>query len=229
MLPVQRANFSIVELHLSTETLSDTQSQLSLDIAFPVIPIRRGYLEPTDYYVGTTGATVTLTAKEAEFVDYTGPVGIDVEYEQSAGKSRSQTGKLAPEYKTKLGPAELQLKPGSLESSFATTSGSSIKYQSKEFLLAPTKSVGSLTWQVDMPRGEKAVRDFLLGNLSLSATLEWQTTDRHGTAQARPSCVAFFDGGKRKLEGWRACVLMLFILWRRGIRLNNQNGVYRSF
>jgi hypothetical protein len=229
MFPTRNASFNIIELDCETKAISETNSRLEVTVTFNSIPIRVEIVESKDYYVGTTGATVNVNAKGARFVEYTEPPGISVGHETKKAEERGRSGKFAPELKATVGHVAVQTNPGALESSAKTNNESSISYEFKEFPIVPIKKDGSLAWQIDMPRGEKAVRDFLLGNLPLSVTLEWRTTEeKSGTVQARPSSVLFFDEEKRALP-IQASLLMRFILWKRGIRFPSCEGIEKSF
>ncbi len=218
----------VMLLGLDAESPASDCLRLRLNVVFQPIAIRRGAIAPNDYYVATTGGSATLSAPIAEVVDYTGPSSVAVQHDVSAGREIGGYQKLVPELKSKLAGAELEFKPGSVERATKSSFSSGIKFASEEMVLVPISFGNAVKWQIDSHRGEKAVRDFLAGNVYLEATFRWKTATKTGSVHVRPSDISFFDGSRRRLSS-RASILMRFVLWRNGIDIAYRDGIEVTF
>jgi len=74
-----------------------------------------------------------------------------------------------------------------------------------------------------MPRAERVIRDFLIGNLSLFATCSWDGLKRAGRIRLRPENVLFFDAQKKPISATRS-LIMQCVLWGQGIKIQNVDG-----
>lgn len=218
----------VMLLGLDAESPASDSLRLQLNVVFQPIAIRRGLVSRTDYFVATTGGSVKLSAPDAEVVDHTGPNRIEVEHDVSVGRETTGSLKLVPELKGKIGATDLEVKPGSVEHATKNTLASGIKFASEEMLLVPINLGDAVEWRIDSHRGEKAVRDFLAGNVYLEATFRWKSVTKRGSARVRPSDISFFDSSRRRLSN-RASILMRFVLWSHGIHIANCDGIEVTF
>lgn len=101
------------------------------------------------------------------------------------------------------------------------------EYTSNENPLAVVNKGDAVIWQESMVRGEKAVRDFLFGNLKLWAQCKWADKNQVGRVRLHTSAF-FFDDQKRRLSGWKA-LLMEFTLAERNVKIPNRDGVEVQF
>jgi hypothetical protein len=227
-MPHEERERCVMLLGLEAESLASDSLRVQLNVVFQPIGIRRGLLAPSDYYIATTGGTVAVTAPDAELVNHTGPNRVAVQHDVSVERETTGSRKLVPELKGKLGATDLGIKPGSIERARRNTQVSGIKFMSEEMLLASTNFGDAVEWRIDCHRGEKAVRDFLVGNLYLEATFRWRTVTKSGKLECQPSNILFFDNSRRQLSQ-RASLLMWFVLWEKRIEPANRGGIEVTF
>lgn len=227
-MPYEERVRCVMLLDLDADAPAGDSLRLQLNVVFQPIVIRRGLLERSNYYVGTTGGTVVVRAPDADLVDHTGPSSIVVQHEVSSGREVTGARKLVPELGGKLGAMDLEVRPGSVELARKSTLTTGTSFVSEEMILAPINLRDAVEWRIDSHRGEKAVRDFLAGNLHLHATFRWKTDSKRGSIRACPSDIAFFDSSRKRLSN-RSSILMRYILWRKGIRIANCDGIELTF
>jgi hypothetical protein len=228
LMSLEARSRSVMLFGLTAEKLAIDSWRVLVNVVFQPIRIRRGALAPVDYYVATTGGHIELSAPEAEVLDFTGPSGMKVDYELGAQRKAEIDRKLAPELTSKAGGLDLQLKGVTSEHSRQDVLSSGAKFSSTEMLLTATNCENAVTWQIDSHRGDKIIRDFLVGNVYLDAVFRWRGLTKKGIARVCPSEIAFFDGGRRRLSK-RASILMRFALWRKGIDVAYHNGITVEF
>ena len=206
-----------------TETL-----RLDVNVIFNPLPVRRGTLTRVDYYIGSTGAEVSVDASGGKVHGHTPAATLDVNY-SNATQSRRKAGlTLKPEMKVKDLSRAAEAKLGSVTRAAGQERVQSAAFASAERVLAPVATDDGVKWTVSLPRGEKAVRDFLIGNLYLFAKCTWAGTTKRGRVAVRPSDVRFFDADRRPL-GTAQSLVMQFVLWRLGIKLQNRDGFAMTF
>jgi hypothetical protein len=217
---------SLLLIDLKTRVVSEISSRFDLILIFRSVAIRRGIITPSDYYVGTTGASIVLKAFNGDVVEYSGSSKLAVEHEVTIGKESSTGAKLTPELKMKVGANELETRIGSTEAAQKDTATLHIKFSSEEMPLVALNLKDAVEWQIDTHRGEKAIRDFLVGTVQLYAVFHWATLTKAGRLRANPTDILFFDRNRRPLSR-RSSLLMLWVLWKRGIKIDT--GVDVSF
>jgi len=212
--------------YVTVKSAGHQSDRLELNLVLQAMAISRKRPTRSQFYIAAIGAEITLTAIGAEIIDYTKSSSIPVEYTTSRQTEKGRVGKIDPELKSELGKAKAEVKVGTFEMSSKETRGSSVKYSSEEDVVVATAFADTIRWNIDIPRGEKAVRDFLLGNRLLHATFKWKGTARKGKIQSR-SDILFFDSNKRVLSPL-ASLMMRFVLWRQKINLGDA-AEYQGF
>lgn len=204
---------SIMLLDVDAESPAPDTLRLLLHVVFQPITIRRGLLTPSDYYVATTGGTVAVDAHNAELINHTvsNPFHDDVR----VGREKLALRRSGSEHRDEFSPTDLKVKHKD-------------EFGPIDLEVKHTNLGDSVEWRIDGHRGAKAVRDFLILNLHLEATFRWKTAIKTGTVRARPSDISLFDNSKRRLST-RATILMRYVLWRKGIRVANANGIEVKF
>ena len=217
---------SILLLGLEADHEDKDCIRIDLDVVFNPIPVRRkqGPVRQADFYVGCTGAEIGVEASAGSILKHTGPTTLSVGYSNSTSRNRSSGLTLDPilamnSGETKLGAVT---KEASQEVTFNAT------FSSEERVLQPVLLHDTIKWTINLPRGNKAVRDFLMGNLHLFAVCRWDHVPRTGRVTVRPSDVRFFDGNREPL-GPRRSLMMEFVLWLRRIQVFNKDGFSARF
>ena len=168
--PFKPGSSAYLAASLDGEIKESNSVLLTIKAAFLPFPVKKGIIVVTECQVGTTGARFTLEAQEASLKNLTSDVQIDTSYEVS--KSSGATVKLEPKVKTKISKAEVEISPGSAESEKSVTK--KVVFSSGETLLVGT-TIGSdmVRWSLRPHSGEKAVVDYLEGNLEILALGSW--------------------------------------------------------
>lgn len=222
----RQANIMLLDLDADVE--ADATLRLDLNVVFNPLSVRRGVVKKVDYYVGSTGAEVSVQATGGAVSEHTQAATLDVNYSNTSKKQRKVGLSLTPVVKAKDGSAEVDATIGSITHEAAQETSVSATFASKERYLAPLRIGDTIKWTITLPRGEKVIRDFLTGNLYLFAKCAWASGPRSGTISIRPSDVRFFDHDRRPISTIRS-LLMWFILWERYVKIENSDGFRIEF
>jgi hypothetical protein len=148
--------------------------RVELTVALSLIreSVPRGLLVKSEMHIACTGAAVEVWAQKDDFLitDFT-PVGlIKVTYKRT---SKSEKGiKINPKFKGEAGPAKTEIEVAELANTRGVENeGSFDMYEAP--LNAIQISDQLVRWQIDPPRVENIVRDFLEGRMDLKATGGW--------------------------------------------------------
>ena len=93
---------------------------------------------------------------------------------------------MAPSLTFKHAGSEFRANAGSVGQSGKDTQGQKMSFSYVETPVTMSNLGDSVEWQIDSPRGAKAVRDYYVGNVTLSATLQW-SWQVAGSATAIPA------------------------------------------
>ncbi len=219
---------NIVLLDFNADLEDDTTLRLDLNIAFNPQPIRRGLVTRADWYVGCTGVEVSVEADSGMVTHHTQAMTLQVDYSNTVKKQRKASLDLTPCIQAKNGHNDVKVKPGSIKHNALTDNVFSVKFKSEERFLQSIHLGNSVKWILSLPRGEKAIRDFLAGNLYLFCNCIWAQSSKSGEIVLRPSDIQFFDP-ERKPVGRAKSLLMFFVLWKNGTKLDNRDGFSTKF
>lgn len=206
-------------LDLEADFLDERTIRFDLNVVFRPIPIRRGKLQKRDYYVGSTGASVAFEAFLGKVGGYTPGKTLKVDYENTYTHSRKASVKIAPkiesgkEFKGEVGEVTFDK---NVQRSFTT------RFSGAEKTLSDVYLGNRVEWEVKLPEGQ-LLREYLIGNLYLYVESSWDASTKEGKIEVRPSDFIFFDSNRRAIGGGMKALAMRLILWRLGIRLNNES------
>jgi hypothetical protein len=213
---------SVLLLDIEPDFIDDNKIHLDLNIIFRSIPVKSGTLQCRDYYVGSTGARIIFKAIGGEVKDYTGPMTLTVDHEQTFERSRRSGVNVAPAIE---GGKELKAKVGEITFQKDAKRTFTLKFSSSERSLAPVFMHDTVEWEIALPKGEKAIRDYLFGNLYLYVDSEWACERKEGQVEVRPSDILFFDSERRAIGGPKGSLVMLYKLWKQGIKIRRDSLV----
>jgi hypothetical protein len=219
-LPKGKRN-EIVFLELEPDFLDDETIRFDLNIVFRPIPIRRGTLSTRDCYVGSTGARIVFEAFLGTVKRYTPGATLKVDYENSYKRLRSAAVKLAPNVEVseaKVNIGEIAFTKDA-ERTFIT------RFSGSERTLSEAFFGNGVEWELALPEGKQAVRDYLIGNLFLYVEASWNAQVKEGMIEVRPSDVVFFDSERRLIAEGIKAVAMRWALYREGIKLKRDSIV----
>ena len=219
---------TVLLLDAETDLLGPDCLRIDLNIVFNPIAVRMGTVLKADYFVGSTGAEIFVEAVGGRVSSYSGALELNVDYTNATTHVRKSGVSLSPEVKSKSGSTEESLKLGEISWGAKTEREHKVSFSCSEMTLVPIDTGNAVRWRLDTPKGEKAVRDFLIGNLFLFAECTWKTPGKRGRFGARPSDIRFFDDQRRAL-GKVSSYLMLYRLWRKGLTPMNEEGFDIAF
>jgi len=210
---------NVVFLDLNPDFLDDKTLRMDLEIAFNPIPIKRGWLRKTDYYVGSTGARVTYEAIGGRVTDHTKGTSFKVDYENTLKRLQQSAVKMAPKIEVES-TATLELGEVSLDKDEERTYVA--KFSGSERLLSDVNLGNRIEWELIIPPGQ-VVREYLMGNLYLYVESVWDKTTKQGRVILRPSDISFFNPQHRLISGVMTALAMLYKLYEKGIKVNKEN------
>lgn len=198
-------------------------SSYELNVIFQGIAIRCGFLIKSNFYIGVIGAEISITGMGAEVIGHTGSSSISAETTSTTAMKKTSRIKIGPEWESNSGKGKL----GGFERGVEKSGESTVKYTLEEALVAATVLGDTMRWNIDTHRGEKIVRDFLLGNKYLNATFKWKDSSRRGNIQIRPD-IRYFGPDKRQLSPF-ASLRVQWKLQRENFKLDIAAGSELSF
>ena len=226
-MPTQEKQRTPVLFDLTAESTTDRASQvLKLDVVFHAVhfkrPLSRGL-----WYAATTGAEIELRADGASILQYTDAIPLTVSHTNSETLKRSVGVEIKPTVEAEFPGAKAKVGLGELKDEHAEERIAQAQYTNTEPQLAVEKLGDTVVWMMDLPRGEKVVRDFLFQNLPLSAEVKWKDNSRNGSLSVLSTSIKFFDTEKRPLEGYRSLLAEFYLFCRGG--LQNATGIQVNF
>lgn len=219
---------AVVLLDLEADITGIEALRLDLNVVFNPIPVRRGSLQKMDYYIGTTGAEIVLDTVAGSVTNFTAEQSIDVNYSNTVEHCRKSTVAIKPTLEGKDGGRELKAGFGEFRWEKDATRSFKSAFACQERILSPIQMGSVLRWIINLPRGEKVIRDFLAGNLFLFAECSWTGGKPYGKVSVRPSDVRFFDDERRPLKRMTS-IAMLFALWKNGVAIGHKDGLSARF
>lgn len=219
---------NIVLFDLQIDFEDEDKLRFDFDVAFNPISVRRGKVDRRDFYVGCTGAEIHFIISSGQIIEYTKGSKLDVKYENRRDFNRQTALNLIPKLKSKNKINEREVAPGSLTYKKSQYVSFSASFNSEERTLATIHLANTVKWHIKLPRGEKVIRDYLLGNIYLHAVCSCNTNDKSGKVIVRPSDVRFFGSDQRPLS-WIKSVVMHYILYRKNIDIYNVDGIEARF
>jgi len=211
----------VLFLDFNPDFLDDGTIRIDLNIVFRPIPVRRGWLQTKDYYVGSTGARVTFEAIGGKVTNYTRATSFKVDYENTYKRSQQSAVRIAPKIET---GAETSVELGEFSLNKDEERTYTAKFSGSERMLSDINLENGVEWEIAIPPGQ-VLRDYLIGNLYLYVESVWGKNMKEGRIVLRPSDISFFDSQRRLIPGIKTGLAMLFKLYQKGIRINRQDVV----
>jgi len=203
----------VLFLDLEPDFLDERTMRLDLDIVFWPIPIKRGWVQKKDFYIGSTGARVEFEATDGKVKNHTRGQILKVDYETSYTRSRHAEVKISPG----VTAGDIKVEPGEITFGKDKERTFAAKFSSFERTLADVElGEDAIHWEIALPNGP-VIRDYLIGNLHLYVEAFWHGNAKEGTIELRPSDVLFFDSDRRIIDSKMKALLMRFVLGRKAV------------
>ena len=219
---------SLVLLDLEADRLDEGALRLDLNIVFNPVPVRRGKIMRYDFYIGSTGAEISIEAAAGRVLDHTQPAVLEVNYSNSSTRTRKAALTLKPALKAKTGGSDIDASLGSIARESGQERSFTAEFACEERVLGVRVFDDQILWTITLPRRESVISDFLAGNLYLFAECKWFGLPRAGTVSVRPSDVRFFDDNRKALGKVRS-LIMACRTWTDGVKIQNSDGVSMNF
>jgi hypothetical protein len=168
------------------------------------------------YYLGHTGVTVGVHATGGKVTDSVTSKPLDVEYEARAITKRSTAFELKVQ-----GAPTVTLEAGG-ECGFST------RFTWKEAVLSVGRQSTYVEFVFDLPRGNRATRSYLHGNLPLWARIQWPAANIKGHITVKPAGIGFFDPEKRSMGYWRT-LFARYVLYANQLGVTDAHGFRINF
>lgn len=198
---------SVFVLDVSAKELGNNRAEIRLEATFDRVPIQNGTFIRGEYYQGCKSARLSCLSSGEVLVDHTKGETLRATYTLS--KSTTSARKFSPEVPlTSDTPAtDATLKIGSVGTT--TKEMRETEFSGTEYALsASTTGRIKVVWEVAERRVAKQVRDFLSGNLTLSATYEGVNgPPACVTCIARPFGVTILNSRYEELKGLASLAL----------------------
>ncbi len=216
---------------LEVDELAEKSLRFDLNVVFKPVRVQRGNLPRADWYIGSTGAEIYLEVIGGIVKDnHTKGKTLQVNYKNTETWERKSAFTLAPEIGIESTSASVKAKLADIVFQANSERNFESSFSCEERVLAHIHMENSVRWNIDLPKGGKAIRDFLFGNLYLCAECVWNDGPCHGRITVRPSDIRFFDEERNARSiGYLANLGMLYTLFRGGIKIENLNGLTISF
>ena len=206
----------ILFLDIEPDFLNKNTIRLDLNIIFRPVPIRRGSVQTRDYYVGSTGARVVFEAFHGTIRNHSRSTLLAVDHTNTYSHSRKSSVLLCPKLK---GDSNWSLEPGNITFDKDLQRVFTTKFSGTEPLVSDTNFGSGVEWEIKLPE-RQLIRDYLIGNLFLFVECSWDGGRKAGRIEVRPSDVLFFDSERRMIASRLKALVMLYVLWKQGIKLN---------
>jgi len=200
------------------ETETETYA-LAFDLIFDPKPVQRRTVVTADYYVGSTGAELWVEPSTGKIQHFTQSRSFEVDYTSQSERQQRRAATFKPRLELSAGEAGASAEAGGFEIAAGSARSEAASFRSEERDLVAVFLDPELKWVLQLPRGERAVRDYLQGNLRLDAEIVPVDGRAGGTIRLRPSDIRFFGPDRRPLNFW-ASMAMRLILWQDGIRVH---------
>lgn len=217
-LSYEERDKNIVLLDMQADINKSQEIRFDLDIAFNPISIRRGIItiNRKDFFIGCTGAEIFFGINDGKIIKFTEASILNVEYKNISEYTRNTALNLNSETKASI-------KYEKSKKMFFIAN-----FNSEERTLAPIHYGNSIRWDISLPKGEKTIRDFLIGNLYLQATCFCEKEKISGNIKVKPSDITFFGPDKRPLNRKKSIIMNYFLL-KNNIKINNRDGIETKF
>lgn len=218
---------NVIFLHFDADVEDNGVVRLDLNIAFdPIVLTEKDSNGRYDYYIGNSGAEITVEIVDGQILESTPEAALDVSYTNSFSGKRKSELTISPDLKAKGKFAELGMSIGSFTRAAGEERSFSTGFSNRERYLAAVRVGNTLKWTIKLPRGEHIIRDYLFGNLYLFAKCSWNVDLRSGVIKIRPSDVMVFDP-KNKPLGFKRTLLMWFFMCSKYVE--NCDGFLTEF
>jgi len=204
LLPQGERDQNIINFDLGARYSVGSAKKIRFDVelAFKAIRTHTDAVSTPVYYLGYTGVTAELHVEGLPLQTYTRRKKIPVNYTNSMQKKNWKNFDIVPKVTIKGEGVEATVSVGKAGGKKGSEEEKTCKFESGERTLETTREHDQIRWTLDLPRGEKAVRDFLLGNLFLFAEYDKSNEDTavSGRLKVEPRAIQWFDKDRKEIS-----------------------------
>jgi hypothetical protein len=201
---------------------SDDPVEVKIEVVFHSVRIKRRVVKGF-WHIAATEAEIELRAYHARLADLTKSGPVTVKYALTTSTKKEGGIDIKPEIK--IGE-EVSVDVGSLDLKKEKSEEATIEYSGEEYPLTSAVIGDNVVWSFSETHGPKLIREFILGNLPLTAAYNWKRRPRSGFLAVRTSPRIFDSDGKRVSDA--KSLALGFLLFRKS-HLANEYGTEVQF
>ena len=227
----------VVLLDFEPDQVGKDGLRLALNVAFKAVRFRsEGNRVPLDLTLGCTNADVFARVSGGKVTQQTAGQAIPVKYTATSTSKRESSIALKPVVKSKAKGKEIEISPGEVQLSKGDERTHEAETEGIEYPLAPVQTGDTTTWYLDLPRVQHLVRDYLVGNLWLTAEFDGLKAPISGEIGVVPRRVRVFDSNG-PLSFSKTVAIMMYLhgpaarkaLKRANVRLESMDEIRVAF
>ena len=196
---------------------SDHPIEIQIEVVFHSVRIKRRVVRGY-WHVASREAEIELRAYHANLVEHTKAGPITAKYALTTSTKREGGLEIKPEIK--IGE-DATVSVGSLDLKGEKSEEATIEYSGREFPLTSAVIGNNIVWNFSETQGPKLIREFIFGNLPLTAKYNWKHRRRSGFLAVRTSPRVFDSDGKQVSDA--KSLVLGFVLFRKS-HLANEYG-----
>lgn len=230
LLSQEERDTNVMLIDLEADKINRSNIRLNLNVIFKTKVIRRGKIKKTNWYIGTTGGEVNVLLPGTQVVKYADGNALKVNYSNTIEGTRTVGLDIKPVIKTEKAGSKSEISFGGITYDKGSKYAYLSTFEGTERTLAVINEVESISWIIDLPRGGKVVRDFLIGNLYLYADFNMRSLKLINKCRLmiRPSNISLFNSKKIEMDRAKS-ILMLHYLRIKGYSIKNPDGFDFTF
>ena len=190
---------TLVMIDIDPDILEGKILYLGMNIIISSVPIRFGKLIRREWYLGCKGVRVVVEIENGIIVETTAERKMPIEYQQIKNRKQKRTCKILPSMNVKKNNTDIDLKGMEIDFEKGNDYTTTCKYNAYESELSCSNYSVGVKWELVLPRAEKAISDFVNGNLYLFSKIFWSDEPREGNISVIPIGCNFFSENRRPL------------------------------
>jgi hypothetical protein len=213
----------VVDVSGETRSEAPIDKRMTFSLSFNSVRIPRAFGK-ADCYVACQGAKITFASDRSDIADRASGASIEFTYSKTKGKTRKIMLALEPEVGAEAGPVKASAKGPKAAVEKKKEDSTEFSFTDEENQLSVTTTPRTVSWSISMVRIERAIRDFIFGDLPLWIDFKSNGLPLKGNLTIEPKALRF-DNEEKRIQGM-AALLMSYAVWNEGV-LNDKRSTIR--
>ena len=233
-MPPEERNRTAALLNVGAESADEDAIKLLIDVLFQSVPVKRP-LQRGHWFAACRSALIYVQLDTGTVLGQTEKTPLQFHYKIESSSDEEVGAELNPTVKVGPEGAQTEVSVVSLTAKKKTSRGGEIDYSGTENTLEVNCLANSVTWDFSIVRGDRAIRDFLSGNLPLWVDCKPRGTRLKGTIKLLPS-IFNFDRDKQPMSGTKSFLMQLALAFRKSMKndpekrpILNYEGIHLTF